>query len=389
MSRKHSVRFLCAVLAFLLLSGCTGAANNQSVETNTEQENQTAGTLTVYTPEKYRASVQQVFSHINLVQEEIRVVWSENFDAADIVITDSLPRQDHEKYRVIPYEELDVQGINGLAVYSDQGVIGVPVFLRLDGFWFDQHLFDRSDMEVPQSMDSWQSCELWGQYPIVCDQTDMCALFWSVVAPYYLKCGGSIHELSEGNFRQDSLLAALKQLESMRDSQFVQLSDQAWREFTSMQAAYWLTCVDNVAAYYNHTSNRSSWNPSLTLPFGAQEQAICVIRADVMAVRKDADIALTECFLEHFFNQRTLSDLSTYSRLPLACRMSYTPDVVPQLPKKCYSMLSSPMVEIVTVSHMWSETEQKQVYEELLQLMNGNKNAVEATDSILSSGFAS
>ena len=299
------------------------------------------------------------------------------------MITDNLPPQSHGDYCVLQPEKLQVQGIEQLAVHSEQGVIGLPVFLQLDGFWYDQLLYDSSGIEVPQSMDSWQACSLSGQYPILCDEADMCALFWGVAAPYYLKSGGSIQELAEGALQHESLLEALKVLEGMRDDGVIQLSQQARQSFAAAQAAYWVTGVDHVAAYYHHMSGRSSWKISLSLPFAAQEKAVCVVRADVLAVRKNTDAALAEPFLELFFTQQVLADLSAYSRMPLACHMNYAPEVVPTLPQVCYTILSSPTVDVVQIPCVWSEEKQQQVYDLLLSLMNGTINAAEAAERML------
>ena len=54
------------------------------------------------------------------------MVWSEDFASADVVITDHLPLEDHSKYRVLNTQKLQVQGIEDLMVFTDQGTIGIP-----------------------------------------------------------------------------------------------------------------------------------------------------------------------------------------------------------------------------------------------------------------------
>lgn len=366
------------LLAVLLMMGCTNGTARQTLDPNGDHNAQSIGALMVYAPEKYRPALQQVFSHINLSQTTFRVNWSGDFQTADVVIVDNLPPEEQGNYRVLEPEKLQVQGIEQLTVRSGQGVIGLPLFLQVGGFWYDELLYDTAGIAAPQSMDSWQVCSLKGQYPIVCDETDMSALFWTVVAPYYLKNGGSPQELAEGTFQERYLLDALNTLEMMAQNGTIQLQEQAWQSFTANQAAYWITGVDNVAAYYNYQSNRSSWKLSYSLAFDAQERAICVARADVLAVRKDADTALTDRFLELFFTQQNLADVSAYSRMPLACRMSYTPGAVPELPQICYTALSSSAVDIVQVPGLWYTDKQQQVYTLLLSLMNGTVNAAQA-----------
>lgn len=382
MGRSRKVRLLCFLLTVALMMGCANGTASQTLDPNGDHNAQSIGTLMVYAPEKYRPALQQVFSHINLSQTTFRVNWSGDFYTADIVIVDNLPPEEQGNYRVLDPEKLQVQGIEQLTVRSQQGVVGLPLFLQVGGFWYDELLYQTSGIPAPQSMDSWKECPLKGQYPIVCDETDMSALFWTVVAPYYLKNGGSPQELAEGAFQEAYLFAALKTLETMAQSGTIQLQEHAWQSFTANQAAYWITGVDNVAAYYNYQSNRSSWKLSCSLAFDAQERAICVARADVLAVRKDADTVLTDRFLEVFFTQQNLADVSAYSRMPLACRMSYAPGAVPELPQMCYTMLSSPALDMVQVPCLWHTDQQQQVYTLLLSLMNGTLDAAQAANQM-------
>ena len=382
MGKKRSLWLYCVVMVLLLLAGCGNGAVNTDGDINAEQSTHSKETLTIYSPATYRSAVQQVLSHINLAQTDFRVVWSEDLASADVVITDHLPLEDHSKYRVLNTQKLQVQGIEDLMVFTDQGTIGIPLFLQLDCFWYDQLIYDHNGIPAPQSLDSWQSCSLNGQHPVLCDQKDMCALFWSIVAPYYLEYGGSIDALSKGDFEPEVLEEALLVLENMRDHEVIKLSDQAWQAFAENQAAYWVTGVDSVATYYNHMINPSSWRPSVSFPFYAQERAVCVIRADVLAVRKTADTELADRFLELFFKQQTMADLSAHSRMPLACHIYYAPEAVPELSQVCYAVLSSPHVDVAQVPCVWGVGQPQQVYDLLQDFMSGTMDAAEAAEQM-------
>ena len=132
MGKNRSIWVLCGILVLLLLVGCANGAANSEDGSSPDEQNQNIGTLTVYSSENYKAALQQVFSHLNLAQTEFRVNWSEDIATADVVITDNLPPESHGDYRVLQPEKLQVQGIEQLAVRSEQGVIGLPVFLQLD-----------------------------------------------------------------------------------------------------------------------------------------------------------------------------------------------------------------------------------------------------------------
>ena len=369
---KKGKRLLCLILALFFLCGC-GAAEPSGGEKDNTTDHPNPGKVTVYSEQRYKAALMQVFSHINLTEKSFSVDWVGDMSEADIVITNNPDR--YEDYRVIEVQQLPVKPMEQLMLRDDRGAIGVPVFLRLCGFWYDELFYANADLTVPRSVETWTQST-----PAVCEKNDTDAILWGIVAPVYLYYGGTSEELSSGQLQQEILSKSLSHLQAICDQGRLQLTEDARQFFTSTQAAFWLASDQQIAASYNYMSNRSKigFDAGLILP--AREYSQCVVRADVMLVRQKADPALTDLFLQRFFREQTLIELSTDTQMPLACQVMYGPSVIPELPQMCYTVLASPTVKISYVTCSWSQEEESAITEALQTLLL-DKTTVEATVS--------
>ena len=365
---KKVRELVCLFLAMLFLCGCH-AAEPSGGESDHTTDSADQGKVTVYSEQRYKAALMQIFSHMNLTENTFTVDWVGDMAQADIVITNN--PEYSEQYRVMDTQQLAVKPMEQLMLRDERGVIGIPVFLRLCGFWYDELFYTGMDISAPQSMDSWKQ-----NTPAVCEKNDTDALFWGVVAPAYLYYGGTAEELSSGQLQQEYLSKALSHLREIYDQGLLQLSDDARQSFTSTQAAFWLASDQQIAASYNFMSNRSKlgFAPGLILP--GREYSQCVVRADIMMVRQDADQKLTDLFLQSFFREQTLIELSTDTQMPLACQVMYGPSVIPELAQMCYTVLSSPTVEITYVTCSWSGEEETFLFEAIQSLLEDEKNEV-------------
>ncbi len=378
---KNSLRLLSVFLAAVLLCGCRGSEQpngNQGGDTGQHS----SGTVTVYSQNRYKAALQQIFSHINLTENRLQVYWTADKNAADVIITDLVDPINYGNYRQLQPETLPVQPMEQLLLTDGGRVIGLPVFLRLDGFWYDALLYENYVSAVPQSFNTWQSSALCQEYPAVCSENDINALFWAFAAPLYLQAGGTEEELARGSFHTEKLVTALEPLEKVCAEGMLKLTSDARQMFTSTRSMFWITGVERVSESYHYMSNLSSWNLGLSLPFSAQAQAVSVLRADVLLVKSTADAALTDLFLQIFFRQQTMAELSADSKMPIACKMEYAPLMVPELVQTCYTALSSPAVELRYVSCGWSGNRQEKLRSALLSLMQGKLSARQAAQQI-------
>lgn len=366
---KHRMRLICLILFVALLCGC-GVPEPSGGEHNSEDELAEHGRIAVYSEQQYKTALMQIFSHINLTEKTFSVDWVGDMEQADIVITNNLNKENYGNYQVIDVQKLSVKPVQQLIVQDDRGVIGVPVFLRLCGFWYDELLYSSMDLKVPQSMETWTQSNL---YPTVCEKNDTEALIWGIIAPLYLYYGGTAAELSTGALSQETLSKAMTHLQALCDQNLLQVTDDARQSFTSTQAAFWLTGANQIAASYNYMSNRSKLGFVNGLILPAKEHSKCVVRADVLLVHKDADPAFAELFLQSFFREQTLIELSTDTLMPLACQVQYGPSVIPELAQICYTVLSSPSVEISYVSCGWSREQENALTQKIESVLENNE----------------
>lgn len=379
----NRIRLLCFVLAMLLLCGCKGNSVSNGAQSS-ESDQQDVWTVGVYSEQRYKAALEQVFSHINLTEKRIQIHWTGEKNGADVIITDQVNPEELDDYAVVEMGNLNIQPVEQLILRDDRGAIGIPVFLRMDSFWYDALLYENTGVSVPHSLDSWKSSNLNQAYPAVCSENDVSALFWGVVAPLYLGFGGESKDLSCGEFDQESLLAALQQLEMLRQENLLKLTSDARQLFTSTQASFWIAGVERVAESYHYMSTLSSWDISLGLPFAAQVQPMCVLRSDMLMIRQTTDPELAKLFLQLFFRQQTIAELSGDLQMTMACHMQYSPSVIPELVQACYTALSSPTVKLVYTSCCWERGQQERVYGAILSLMKGELTAAQAAEKMQS-----
>lgn len=380
--RKWSKRPILWVLLLLLtLSACRSQPDSDPDNSQGSLTNQ-GGTVMVYAREQYRYGLQQVFSHLSLSQNDLRIFWTGNPEDADVLITDNIPQDQLQTFRPIDTNLLSLKGVDELEIRDERGVIALPLFLRVDGFWYDEQLYATRELTAPQSLNSWQNDSLREACPAVWDPEDADSLFWGVVAPYYLYTGGELASLTSGQMKPEPLQAALARTAQLAQNGLLTENNQAQQSFINQKSGIWLAGNDRLAANYHSMSNLSSWRISGSLPFAAQERACCVVRADVVAVKTASDKALTDRFLSLFYNAQTVSDLSVSVRMPAACQMHYTPAVVPELNQICYTLLSSPAIDVYYSCTHWSESRQAQVESVLLALMRSELTAQEAANQI-------
>lgn len=385
MKRSNLRRLLCGLLAGLLvtLSGCPAPPVSDAGNTDSAGTEQAVTGITVYSEPAFRASLQQVFSHISLQNPGLLVSWTSSRQSADVVITDQLAPGEWENFRVLSPEQLSVEPIQALVLRDDRGVIGIPLFVRMQTYWYDALLYSQSGSSVPRSLVAWQGSSLKGTYPAVYDASDMDTLFWSTVAPLYLSAGGERESLSTGALQAQPLEAALEKLLQLQQQGLLVQSQAAAQSFTASQTMFWAAGVDSVAQVFDHMSNLSQIGCAPTLLYQSSEDAQCVVRADVVAVRQSADRAATEQFLKLLFTTDILTTLSTDAKMPVACRISYAYGVVQSLPQVCYTALSSPSLQITYVCSSWEQDRQTNMEDTLLAMMNGTLTAGEAAAQLV------
>ncbi len=375
-------KLLALALAVSLLCGCGAAPSGTDGPGGQTDAGAAGSTLTVYAPSAYHYALQQAFSRIAMADAGVQLQWADSQEEAQVVFTDCVTPETYDSYMVLGADALQTQGLQELLLCSDEGVIGLPVFLRLDGLWYNKSFYSAYGMQVPQSAEAWAASGLNERYPAVCGTEDVMTLFWALAAPLYLGAGGTAQELSAGALRYEPLADALGQLETLVRSGMLVMTDDARQRFIGDGAQFFVADVGELAKYYNYKSNLAQWALSPAVPFASQEQPQCIVRAELLLIKKTADPEAAQRFINLFYENSVLADLSDDTRLPMACRLQYAPSAVPELAQTCYTALSSPSVTLNCITCAWSGQCTQAVQEALGALLDGRMDAAQAAEYI-------
>lgn len=109
------------------------------------------------------------------------------------------------------------------------------------------------------------------------------------------------------------------------------MQENAQSRFTSDTAMFWITDVHKIAGVLNRMPNLSDISFAPTLVYTKTSAASLVVRADFVTVRQQASPVLAEFFLRTLYENKTLVNLTIDTKIPLACRLSFGTNSVPEL----------------------------------------------------------
>lgn len=75
-------------------------------------------------------------------------------------------------------------------------IIGLPLFLETDGIWLDKLPYLRENADVPCRLDQAVSSDFVKESPMLCGDNE--SLYWGIIAPLYLACGGAADDIGSG-----------------------------------------------------------------------------------------------------------------------------------------------------------------------------------------------
>lgn len=363
----------------LLAGGCAPlpAASGPSCPTRAGQE--LSGTLRVYADDSRRNALTRVFRSLNSRYPGLEAQWAASPEESDIVVTGCIPAEESSAYRTLDDTAQAVGGalIQELLFRDERGVIGLPLFLRADCYWYDQLLYRKTETETPFSLESFQASPIRGDYPAVCDAADMDSLFWSTLAPLYLSAGGTAEELADGTFRAPIMLPAVRRLRELCASGMLVIREQAAERFITNNTMFWIADFASMADIRYDMPNLSDVGFAPTLVYHQQDTPFIALRADVVAVRAAADPALTDAFLETLYDNKTLVNLCSDAKIPLACRLSFGSHSVPELVDSSYAILASPSLQTDYVSCRWNAAVRSRIIRAVADIAGGAMTAEE------------
>ena len=112
-----------------------------------------SGSLSVYAEKGYQTALERVFRTLNLRHPLLDMQWADTPAGADIVITDRLPAEEAGQYRTLDNvaDPLRDVLIPELVLRDERGVLGLPLFLRCDSYWYDTLLYHRHVLDHGRS----------------------------------------------------------------------------------------------------------------------------------------------------------------------------------------------------------------------------------------------
>ena len=372
----------CALL--MMGTGCSPEKAPLSSPGSPVSETALSGSLSVYAEKGYQTALERVFRTLNLRHPLLDMQWADTPAGADIVITDRLPAEEAGQYRTLDNvaDPLRDVLIPELVLRDERGVLGLPLFLRCDSYWYDTLLYQKIESAVPYSLESFRSSPLLSEFPVVCDIQGMEHLFWSTAAPVYLSAGGTEEELSVASFRPEPLLAALKRIRELTDGGMLSMQENAQSRFTSDTAMFWITDVHKIAGVLNRMPNLSDISFAPTLVYTKTSAASLVVRADFVTVRQQASPVLAEFFLRTLYENKTLVNLTIDTKIPLACRLSFGTNSVPELVAACYTILASPSLQLFYLPCRWDASVSARIEAALSGLASASLTPEEAVQRL-------
>lgn len=374
----RSLQFLTISLlsVILMLTGCKISETTHTPSHETPVENNVSGNLKVYSANYYQSSLERFFRSLNSQYPNFNIYWTNKIESADIVITDYISNYSTDEYMCLDEFSKPIYDvlIPNLIFSDSRGIVGLPLFLRVDSFWYDELLFKKTESSIPFSLESLIESPLRKEHPIVFGDNDIESVFWSVIAPMYLTYGGTVQELSSANFSQGPAKKALNYLNNFIKSGLIFHDDNPSKGFNSNSSMMWFTNIANISEIKNQMPNLSKISFAPTLIYKRNESTKIILRSDFLVVRenKDLDTNLIKIFIENIYDNQTLVNLSVDSKLPLACKIAFGYNSVPETVKTCYTILASPSLDISYLSCRWDPFKKQDILNILNKFIKGS-----------------
>ena len=378
---KNTSKFISVVLCIFLLTGCAEEKDRAISSENRTAENNEK--IIISAPPKYASALSKVSERIESNIPGLKILFSEN--DADIIITDRLPSDSFSEYMSLE----DISGqikntvIPELTVKNGNDIIGIPLFLKIESYWFDNLYYQANSKSVPFSLSAVKEAVQSAEHGAIFDRSASESFFWSTLAPYYLAAGGTGKELGFAEFDREKLGAAVKSSARLFKEKIVSVNDTAKELFLSERLMFYITDVSEITVERHSlpVNSEISFTPGLIFDDGKAE---LVIRSAFITVKKSAPKALVNKFLGELYSNEMLLNIIKSSEIPLACRIEYNNNSVPELVSGINAVLSSPDVNIHYINCFWNEQTVSAVNNAINIISKGNHNAKQAINILFS-----
>lgn len=378
---KNTNKLLSSALCLLLICGCTDSSGGTNDSTINDPE--ITGKITISAAPEYSAALSKVADRIERNSPGLEISFTD--DSADIIITDRLPENAVQNCMPLnsAAEKIGSTIIPELTIKNGDDIIGLPLFLKIESYWFDRLYYQANSREIPFSLTAVKASLKSNEHCAVFSPSSAESFFWSTAAPYYIKAGGTAEELSNADFNSEKLQKALENASQLFKHGIVSADTSAGELFLSEQLMFYIADISKISAERHNFPLNSDISLAPSLIFNDNCSTLAV-RSAFVTVRKSADKDLVNKFLAELYSNEILLNIIKSSEIPLACRISYDNNSVPALTAGVNSVLSSPDVGIHYINCRWNEKITAAVTEAVNGIADGNLSAAQAANHILS-----
>lgn len=338
--------------------------------------------ITINTDKQYRLSLERAVYYISRVHPEWKITFTD--EAADITVTDRFTdKQCAESADLGQFAKEKSDIILSQLLYRDNGTVkGVPLFLKIQSFWYDTLYEKMREIKIPHTLQNLLGMQNSENAAIMLQRGDNSALFWGITAPYYLGCGGSEEELETGRFDKTKMENAISKTSDIIKKSSFCITDEATVSFKSEQALFYLTDVANISAErYNMPINSSLFFSPFIL-FDSFNDIPLILRTAYISVNSKTNSDTAYLFLNELYKNETLINMLKYTEIPIACHIDYKDSSVPELIANVNNTISSTGLSLYYINCQWNDSLFDNIENAMDLMVEDNKNVKEIANFI-------
>lgn len=338
--------------------------------------------ITINTDKQYRLSLERAVYYISRVHPEWKITFTD--EAADITVTDRFTdKQCAESADLGQFAKEKSDIILSQLLYRDNGTVkGVPLFLKIQSFWYDTLYEKMCGIKIPHTLQNLLGMQNSENAAIMLQRGDNSALFWGITAPYYLGCGGSEEELETGRFDKTKMENAISKTSDIIKKSSFCITDEATVSFKSEQALFYLTDVANISAErYNMPINSSLFFSPFIL-FDSFNDIPLILRTAYISVNSKTNSDTAYLFLNELYKNETLINMLKYTEIPIACHIDYKDSSVPELIANVNNTISSTGLSLYYINCQWNDSLFDNIENAMNLMVEDNKNVKEIANFI-------
>ena len=176
------------------------------------------------------------------------------------------------------------------------------------------------------------------------------SLYWGIIAPLYLSCGGAADDIGSGSLSEAPFRQAAERLGKMAKNGILKKNDKPTDAFVSGNTAGILCSYLDIIKIQQDMPLSSKLVFSPGIAAHENESINLIIRADTLFVSEKAEKEAARLFVGELFGDKSILRLISDTHLPSAVKVNCKNHSLPEIFREFYSVLSSTAVKTVYVT---------------------------------------